>query len=102
MWQRGSRYHIAGIRSLWAHIVNLHDEAESLRRESGTLQGEHHGPSTQLPESGRSQHETDEIDLHREPEENAEMEWEKVILQLGGGSSTKIASPHLQEPSTTE
>ena len=101
-WQRGSRDHIAGICSLWAHLVNLHDEAESLRRESGTLQGEHHGPSTQLPESGHSQHDTDEIELHREPEENVEMEWEKVILQLGGGSSTEIASPHLQEPSTTE
>jgi len=82
--------------------MNLHDEAESLRRESGTLQGERHGPSTQLPESGRSQHETDEIELHREPEEKVEMEWEKVTLQLGDGSSTGIANPHLQEPSTTE
>jgi len=105
-WQRGSRDHIAEVRSLWAQLVKLHDEAENLRRESRTLQGEHRDLSTQLPESGRSQHETGKIDktgrCREQEEENVEMELEKAIVELGGGSSTGIANPHLQESSTTE
>jgi len=105
-WQCGSRDHIAEVRSLWAQLVKLHNEAENLRRESRTLQGEHRDLCTQLPESGRSQHETGKIDktgrCREQEEENVEMELEKAIVELGGGSSTGIANPHLQESSTTE
>jgi len=53
-WQRGSRAHIAEVRSLWAHLVKSRYEDESLRRESKTLQDENRDLSTQLPESGRN------------------------------------------------
>ena len=101
-WQRGSRDHIAEVRSLWAQLVNLHDEAENLRREPRTLQDEHRDLSTQLPESGRSQHETDKTGRRQEQEEeNVEMELDKATVELGGGSSTGIANSHLPESTTT-
>ena len=65
-WQRSSRDHIAEVCSLWAFLVKKRDEAESLRHES--VQGEHRDLSAQLPESGRSQHETDKIDQEQEVE----------------------------------
>jgi len=104
-WQCGSRHHIAVVRSLWAQLVNLHDKADYLRLESKTFQGEHRGLPTQLPESGRSQHETGKIGKtgrrQEQKEENVEMELDKAIVELGGGSSTGIANSHLQELSTT-